>query len=158
MHACYVATRARIAVSVPRSADAAAADFIGPLCEAEAAQAMQHVHGGELRSDDDGIEDGTGFRSAIGHGSTSPHAKTMATGLSAAQRQVGFGFGEQAVAADRACRCKHRLQSFRQQRRNIMSQIRTVGRRTVLAAAVLAAPAIARAGLSGASRARRQRL
>ena len=53
-----------IAVPVPRAADAAAG-FIDPRGKAEPAQAVQHIHAGETRADDDGVEGRADFRRAL---------------------------------------------------------------------------------------------
>ena len=65
LHALDVAARAGIAVPVPGAADAAAG-FIDPRGKAESAQAVQHVHAGETRADDDGVENRIEFSAGRG--------------------------------------------------------------------------------------------
>ena len=55
VHALDIAAGAGVAVPVPGAADAAAR-FVDPRGQAEAAQAVQHVQAGEPGADDDGVE------------------------------------------------------------------------------------------------------
>ena len=64
LHALDVAARARIAVPVPGAADAAAG-LEHPRRKAEPAQAMQHVHPGKARADDDRVENRFRFERAL---------------------------------------------------------------------------------------------
>ena len=55
VHALDVAAGAGIAVPIPGAADAAAR-FVDPRGQAEAAQAVEHVQAGEPSADDDGVD------------------------------------------------------------------------------------------------------
>jgi hypothetical protein len=57
------ATRTGIAVPVPGAADAATG-LEHPRRKAEPAQAVQHVHSGKARADDDGVENRPDFSRA----------------------------------------------------------------------------------------------
>src|SRR3954454_15481051 len=78
LHALDVAARAGITVPIPSAADAAAG-LIDPRGEAEAAQAVQHVHAGKTGADNDRVEYRVGFRRKLllillarSHGSIGP--------------------------------------------------------------------------------------
>ena len=83
LHALDVATRAGITVPVPGAADATAG-LEHPCRKAKPAQAMQHVHSGKARTDDNGVENRPDFgrvrssRCGVGsHGSAFPRVVSM---------------------------------------------------------------------------------
>src|SRR6185312_6239447 len=64
LHALDVAARARIAIPVPGTADAAAG-FKYPCLQAQSAQPVQHVHAGKSGADHDSVIAGSNFGRAL---------------------------------------------------------------------------------------------